>query len=146
MGQAVQESAGEPLGAEDLCPLVEGQVGGDEDRSSLVALAEDLEQQLCAGLGQRDEAEFVDDEELEAGELLLEIEQASLVFGLYQLIGSRSVSLVSGPTALSTRSLPSDCLFSVPGNSCHVCWVGFSEQVTPRAPRKTGVRDRLGTF
>ena len=93
MGQAVQESAGEPLGAEDLCPLVEGQVGGDEDRSSLVALAEDLEQQLCAGLGQRDEAEFVDDEELEAGELLLEIEQASLVFGLYQLI-VRSFGLI----------------------------------------------------
>ena len=50
VGQAVQESAGEPLGA--------------EDRACLVALAEDLEQQLCAGLGQRDEAEFVDDEEL----------------------------------------------------------------------------------
>ena len=49
---------------EDLCPLVEGQVGGDADRSSLTALAEDLEGQLCAGLGQRDEAEFVDDEEL----------------------------------------------------------------------------------
>ena len=64
VGQAVQESAGEPLGAEDLCPLVEGQVGGDEDRACLVALAEDLEQQLCAGLGERDEAEFVDDEEL----------------------------------------------------------------------------------
>ena len=61
---AVRESAGEPLGAEDLCPLVEGQVGGDEDRSSLVALAKDLEQQLCAGLGERDEAEFVDDDEL----------------------------------------------------------------------------------
>ena len=64
VGQAVQESAGEPLGAEDLGPLVEGQVGGEEDRSSLIALAEDLEQQLCAGLGQRDEAELVDDEEL----------------------------------------------------------------------------------
>ena len=63
-----------------------GRAGGDEDRACLVALAEDLEQQLCAGLGERDEAEFVDDEELQAGELLLEIEQASLVSGLYQLI------------------------------------------------------------
>ena len=64
VGQAVQESAGEPLGAEHLGPLVEGQVGGDEDRAALVALAEDLEQQLGAGLGERHEAEFVDDEQL----------------------------------------------------------------------------------
>ena len=64
VGQTVQESAGEPLGAWHLGPLVEGQVGGDEDRASLVALAEDLEQQLCAGLGERHEAEFVDDAQL----------------------------------------------------------------------------------
>ena len=76
-----------------------GRVGGDEDRSSLVALAEDLEQQLCAGLGERDEAEFVDDEELQACELFLEDKQASLVSGLYQLMVSSSDATRSLATA-----------------------------------------------
>ena len=59
-----------------------GTLGGDEDGPSLVALAYDLEEEFSAGLGEGYEAEFVDDEELEAGELLLEVEQASFVAGL----------------------------------------------------------------
>ena len=42
--EPVQQSAGQPLRAEHLGPLVERQVGGHEDRSTLVALAEDLEE------------------------------------------------------------------------------------------------------
>ena len=56
---------------EDLDPLVEGEVGGDEDGASFVALAYDLKEEFSAGLGEGNEAQFVDDEELEAGELLL---------------------------------------------------------------------------
>jgi hypothetical protein len=48
--KAIEQRAGQPLGAEDAGPLVEGQVAGDHDRAALVALAEDLEQQLGAGL------------------------------------------------------------------------------------------------
>ena len=55
---------GQPLGAEDLGPLVEGQVGGDQDRPPLVSLAEDLEEAFRAGLGEWDEAQLVDDEQL----------------------------------------------------------------------------------
>ena len=44
-----------------------------EGRSSLVTLAEDLEQELRAGLRQRDEAEFIDNEQLETGQLLLKV-------------------------------------------------------------------------
>ncbi len=62
MGEALEESAGEALGAEHLGPFVEGQIGGDQGRAPLVALAEHLEQELGAGLGQRHEAEFVDDQ------------------------------------------------------------------------------------
>ena len=71
VSDAVQQGAGESLGAEDLGPLVEGQVGGDQDRPSLVSLAEDLEEELSTGLGERDEAQLVDDEQLEPGQLLL---------------------------------------------------------------------------
>ena len=63
--------AGETLGAEHLGPFVKRQVARDQCRAALVALAEDLEQQLGAGLGKRREPEFIDDEELVTRELLL---------------------------------------------------------------------------
>ena len=89
VSEAVQQGAGQSLRAEDLGPLVEGQVGGDQDRTSLVALAEDLEGELRASLREWDEAELVDDEQLESGKLLLEVEQPSLVPGLDQLVDQR---------------------------------------------------------
>ena len=52
VGEAVEEGPGEAFRAEDLGPLVEGQVGGSQDRAAFIALAEDLEEQLGPGLGQ----------------------------------------------------------------------------------------------
>ena len=46
VGEPVKQSAGEPLGAEYVGPLVEGQVGGDQDGAPFVALAEDLEEEF----------------------------------------------------------------------------------------------------
>ena len=89
VSEAVQQSAGEPLRVEDLGPLVEGQVGGGQDRPSLVSLAEDLEEELCAGLGEWDEAKLVDDQQLELSKSLLEVEQPSLIPGLDQLVDQR---------------------------------------------------------
>ena len=64
VSEAVQQDAGESLRAEDLGPLVEGQVRGDHDQPPLVSLAEDLEEAFRAGLGEWDEAKLVDDEQL----------------------------------------------------------------------------------
>ncbi len=50
VGDAVEQSAGEALAGEDRGPLLEGQVGGDDRGSVLVALAEHVEQQLAPGL------------------------------------------------------------------------------------------------
>ena len=52
VGEAVQQCSGEPFRAKDLGPLVEGKVGGDQDGATLVALAEDLEEQFRPGVGQ----------------------------------------------------------------------------------------------
>ena len=71
MREAVEERAGEPLGAEHGRPLVERQIARDQRAASLVALAEDLEQQLGSGWRERHVAEFVDDQQLVAGELTL---------------------------------------------------------------------------
>ena len=86
VGEPVEQRAGEAFGAEHLGPFVERQVGGDHDRAALVALAEDLEQQLGAGLGERHEAELVDDQQPVLGQLLLEPQQALLVPRLHQFV------------------------------------------------------------
>ena len=74
------------LGAEHVSPLVEGQVGGDQDGAPLVALAEDLEEEFRAGGGPGHEAQLVDDQQPEAGQLPLQGEQPAVVPGLHQLV------------------------------------------------------------
>ena len=48
----------------------------------LVALAEDLEEEFRAGGGQGDEAQFVDDQQVELGQIPLQVEQPSLIPGI----------------------------------------------------------------
>ena len=73
--QPFQQRAGEPFRAEDFRPFVEGQVGGHQDGAPLVALAEDLKEQLGTGPGQWDEAQFVDDQQIRTGKLTLQAAQ-----------------------------------------------------------------------
>ena len=70
VGEAVEQRAGEPLRAEDLCPFGEGEVAGNHGGATFIALTEHFEEQLGAGLGERHEAEFIDDEQLVAVDLL----------------------------------------------------------------------------
>ena len=86
VGEPVQQGSGEAFRAEDLGPLVEGKVGGHHDRAPLVALAEDLEEQFRAGAGQGHEAQFVDDQQVEPGQLFLQVQQAPFVPGLHNLM------------------------------------------------------------
>ena len=86
VGQPVEQRAGQALGGEHAGPLVERQIAGDDGGAALVALGEHLEQQLGAGLGERHIAEFVDDQQLVAGELALQAQQPLLVAGLDQLV------------------------------------------------------------
>src|SRR6516165_11344964 len=67
-------------------PLVERQIGGDNDGAALVTLAEDLEQELRTGRRQGDVTELVDDQQLVGRQLALEAEQSLLVSGLDQLV------------------------------------------------------------
>ena len=79
VGETVEQCPGQAFGAEHLGPLVEGQIAGQQGGTALVALAKHLEQEFSAGLGERHEAELVDDQQLVFGRLLLEAQQALFV-------------------------------------------------------------------
>ena len=82
VGEPVQQGTGEAVRAEDLGPFVEGQGGGHHDGVPVVALAEDLEEQVRSGEGQGHVAQFVDDQQAEAGQIPLRVEQRYLIPGL----------------------------------------------------------------
>jgi hypothetical protein len=60
---------------EDACPFLKWEIRRDDGRSTLMTLAEDLEEEFGASLGEWHIAKFVDDEELDGGESGLEFEQ-----------------------------------------------------------------------
>ena len=70
VSQAV-EQRGRHLGvAEHARPFTEREIGGDDDGGALVEPADEMEQQLSAGLGERQVAEFVEDDEVHPGQML----------------------------------------------------------------------------
>jgi len=71
VGQSVEQRTGQPLGPEHAGPLVEWQIAGDDGGAALIALAEDLEQELGAGRRKGYIAEFIDDQQLVTGQLAL---------------------------------------------------------------------------
>ncbi len=83
--EAVEQRRGELLVAEDAYPLVEGEVGGDDRRATLVAVGEEVEQQLAAGALEGHEAEFVDDQQRDPQVALMQPGERELVARLDQL-------------------------------------------------------------
>ena len=71
MGEAVQER-GDHFGIAKYCwPFAdEGEVGGDDDGGALVELADQMEQQLPPGLGEGQIAKFVEDDEVQAVQVI----------------------------------------------------------------------------
>jgi len=66
MCESIEESGGELLVAgKDVDPLGKGQIGGHHGAAPLVAIGDEVEEQLAAGAIEGHEAEFVDDEQLD---------------------------------------------------------------------------------
>ena len=51
-------------------PFTEGEIGRDDDRGTLVEAADPVEQQLAARLRERQITQFVEDDEVETGEII----------------------------------------------------------------------------
>ena len=70
VGQAIEQRGGHFGITEDARPFTEGEVGGDDDRGALVEPADEVEQELPAGLSEWQIAEFVEDDEVHARQMI----------------------------------------------------------------------------
>src|SRR5205807_9813753 len=69
MGQAV-EQGGCHLGvAKHTGPVAKGQIGRDDDRGALITPADEMKEQLAAGLSEGQVAELVENDEVHAREI-----------------------------------------------------------------------------
>ena len=66
MCEPVEECGGHLGITEDTGPFAKGEVGGDDHGGSLVETVDQVEEQLLAGLGEGQIAEFVEDQEIQA--------------------------------------------------------------------------------
>ena len=65
--EAVQQGGGHLGVAEHGGPFAESEIGGDEDRGALVEPADEVEEELAAGLSEREISELVEDDEVPFG-------------------------------------------------------------------------------
>ena len=72
VGQSI-EQRGRHLGvAEHTRPFTEGEIGSDDDGGALVETADEVEQELAAGLSKGQIAEFIENDEVHAGQVISE--------------------------------------------------------------------------
>ena len=68
--EAIEESGRHFGVCEDARPFAEGEIGGDDDRSSFVEPTDEMESELTTGLGKGQIAEFIEDDEVHAGQAI----------------------------------------------------------------------------
>ena len=86
VGQAIQQRSGQAFGTEDFRPFIERQIGGDNHRAAFVTLRDGFEQKFGAGFRQRHEAEFIDDQQMLAGQLFLQAQKTPLITRFHQFV------------------------------------------------------------
>ena len=69
VGQTIQQRAGHLGVHKDARPFTEGEIGRHDDGGALVELADHIEQQLAAGLGEGEIAEFIEYDEVFSDEI-----------------------------------------------------------------------------
>ena len=85
MRESIEQGGGELLvAAEDLDPLGEGEVGGDDDAAPFVALGEQVEEQLTARAIEGNEAELVEHEKVDVSEASLKPSELASVSSFEQ--------------------------------------------------------------
>ena len=85
MGEAIECGAGQSLAAQDFDPLLEGQVGGDDEAGTFIGGADHVEEELGAELTGRDISELIENQQIELGPLTFQARQGSFLAGLHEL-------------------------------------------------------------
>ena len=102
MGEAIEQGGGHLRITEHGGPFAECQVRRHDHRGLLVQTADHMEQQLPAGLGERQVAEFVEDDEVETCQMIGQAPlPASPAFGLEPV---DQINGVEEPAARSTTN------------------------------------------
>jgi hypothetical protein len=73
MQKPVQQADGRGVLGQEPAPLIEGPVGADAQGAPFVGGDDEPEQQLCAGAGERREADLVDDDEVVTLNISIEV-------------------------------------------------------------------------
>ena len=102
MSEPVKQGAGEPLGAKDLGPFLEGQVGGHHEAVMLIGPPYDLKEQFGPSLGEGNVSQFIDDQEMKSLELFVHSLKSFFLTAFHEL-GDKVCSCVeANVSALGT--------------------------------------------
>jgi len=104
MGQTVQQRAGEARVAKDLGPFGEGQVGGHDQRTPQVLLADEGEEHLRSTPAEGHEADFVQDDQLLLRQAALQFTQSVGLLSFQQLIDQPGGGVETHPVPVLTGS------------------------------------------
>ena len=72
MGQAVQQCARQPFAAQDFGPLFKRQISGDDQASTFIRPADDIEKKFRTGLGERDVTQLIQQENVQSLQLFVQ--------------------------------------------------------------------------
>ena len=89
VGEAVKESSGEPLRAEDLGPVFEGEIGSYHEALTFIGTADYLEEELSSCLRKWHVPQFIQHQEMLTFQLLVKSLERS-VFPTLQKLGDQT--------------------------------------------------------
>jgi hypothetical protein len=102
VSEPVKQRTGEPFGAKDLGPFLEGQVRGQHEAVMFIGPADDLEEQFGSCLGERNISEFINHKEMESLELFVQSLKPLFFPALHELSDKVHGGMEANGSALGT--------------------------------------------
>ena len=137
MQETIQQSGSHGgVTSEDSGPILEGDVGSDDDRAALVAFGDDLKEELCASLVQGQVPQFVDQQNFWAPVMLDLPGELATGFG-----GAKPVNHVNGGGKQHAMAAQAGCIAQGDGQ------MAFPDHAAPGMMGTmpgTGLRRALG--
>ena len=108
VGETIEQRGRHLRIAEDAWPFAEGEIGRNDDRRALIEPADEMEQELAAGLGEGQITKFIENDEVETGQIIGEPSLASgaclSLEAIDQIDGGEEASARAGANATAGDS------------------------------------------